>query len=99
MAKPDLISTLNSLSRKVDSLLARQNSLQEKIKALEAENRALKEQHEKDLESLSKASKDIEFLSLSHRLADNPEALVKARKKISSLIKAIDSCIRMVNQD
>lgn len=99
MAKLELIQTITMLSRKVDDLMAQLKLAQERAARLEEENSELRKIHEDDISKLQQAQKDIEFLSLSHRLADNPEALVDARKQISQLIRTIDSCIRLINQD
>ena len=99
MAKPELLQSFSILSKKVDLLLEKQNKLQSRIKFLENLNEELKRQHEIDVASIEKAQKEIEFLSLSYRLAASPEALVSARNKISKLIRTIDSCIRMINED
>ena len=99
MAKPVLIQTIDSLSKKIDSLLENQKSLFEKVKALEKENQRLILMHDEDNKQLEKAQQDIEFLTLSHRLADSPEALIAARNKISQLIRTIDSCILMIKEN
>lgn len=99
MAKPELLIVLSSLSKRVDSLLQQNSELLERNKLLENENNLLKIQHEKDKEALEKSEKDIEFLALSHRLADSPEALYEARLKIAKLIRTVDSCIRLINED
>lgn len=99
MAKPELIISISTLAKKIDSLLEYQDNLLERIKELEISNQNLRLQHEKDLEALSLAKKDIEFLSLSHRLANSPEALVKAKTQVSKLIRTIDNCIRLINED
>ena len=99
MAKPELIQTLSRLSKKIDSLLEENKSLHEKVKTLEKNNKELISSHLNDTLLLNKARKEIEFLSLSHRLAASPEALVEARNKISNLLRTIDTCIRMINED
>lgn len=99
MAKSELIQSLASLSKKLNVLLKTQQKLREQVKSLENENFELRKQHEIDLSLLDQAKKEIEFLSLSHRLASSPEALISARNKISELIRTIDSCIRIINED
>ena len=99
MAKPELISSISNLSKKIDSLLITQRQLLERIKNLETVNMELRKQHDEDQELLAKAQKDIDYLSLSHKLADSPEALVEARNKISKLIRTLDNCIRLINDD
>lgn len=99
MAKPELILSITELNKKIDMLLARQQKLSERVNELENVNRQLSIQHLKDMEHIDKLNKEIEFLSLSHRLANTPEALVSARAKISALIRTIDSCIRLIKED
>ena len=99
MAKPELILSITELNKKIDMLLARQQKLSERVNELENDNRQLSIQHLKDMEHIDKLNKEIEFLSLSHRLANTPEALVSARAKISGLIRTIDSCIRLIKED
>ena len=99
MAKSDLIYSLSLLSRKIDALLEQQNQFRKRIDELEKDNNALRAQLAKKEMMLSNTEKDVEFLSLSYRLADSPEALVKARKEISSLLRTIDSCIRLLKED
>ena len=66
---------------------------------LEKKNDELLRQHQEDSLLIQKAQKEIDFLSLSHRLADSPKALVDARSIISKLIKNIDNCIRLLKED
>ena len=99
MAKPELLISFNALSKRVDSLLLKQKKLQDRIQQLEKENEDLKVRNINDKALLNKAYKDIEFLSLSHRLADYPEALVEAKVKVAQLIRTIDSCIRLINEE
>ena len=99
MARPDLITSLTRLSRQIDTLTENNKNLERKLEAIHEENESLKRQHETDILEKERLKKEIEFLSLSHRLADSPEAIVSARNKISTLIRTIDSCIRMINED
>lgn len=99
MAKPELLSAINALSRKIDTLMEIQKTLTGRIAELETENKILSAQNIEDKQKLEEALKKIEFLSVSHRLAASPEALVSARNNIHRLIRTIDSCIRMLNED
>ena len=99
MAKPELLISISSLSKKIDILLEEKEFLERKIKELENVNEELVRQQALDVSNLQNAQKEIEFLKLSHRLAATPEALVAARKEISRLIRTIDSCIRILKED
>ena len=99
MAKSDLINSISVLSKNIDRLLEERSKLFLEIEQLQKENLELRERQKSDTQRLENSLKDIEFLSLSHRLADSPEALMDARKEISRLIRTIDSCIRLLKED
>lgn len=99
MAKPELIASISQLSNTIDRLLKKQEKMTERIRELEVINEELRNQHLLDSETIQKYEKKIEFLSLSHRLASSPEALIQARKMISGLIRTVDNCIQMINED
>lgn len=99
MAQPELLQSITKLSKKIDSLLDQQKKLQDRIVLLEKSNLELISQHENDIKMLEKANKEIEYLKVSYRLASSPEAIISARNKISGLIRTIDNCIRILNED
>lgn len=99
MAKPELLTSVSSLSKKIDLLLENNEKLQNTIKDLKKDNEELKRQHNEDLLLLKKAHKEIESMAFSFKLASNPEDLVSAKAKIAKLIRTIDNCIRMINED
>ena len=99
MAKSDLINSISVLSKKIDALLEEQKILHSQIEELKKENLELRDKQRDDASKIETTLKDVEFLRLSHRLADSPEALVEARKVISKLIRTIDSCIRLLKED
>lgn len=99
MAQPELIRSIAILSKRIDALINENKTLNDKVNSLQQINDELQRQHSIDSESLMKANKEIEFLKLSHRLAQSPEALVEARQKIASLIRNIDICIRLIADD
>lgn len=99
MAQPQLIQSLSILQKKIESLVSENQSLKERIRSLEAENADLKSIHDSDQVDLDIASKDIEFLSMSHKLAESADNIILARKKISRLIRTLDNCIRMINEE
>lgn len=91
-----LIDVLNSLSSRIESLAEDYKKLEERIKELESENELLKaEISEKDRE-LKMSQQDVEYLTISHRLADNPDSIISARRHIARLVRTIDNCISML---
>ena len=99
MAQNQLISTLTALSNKIESLLEENKRLREKVEWLGNQNIVLENQHQKDLKLIEANQKDVEFLKFSHRLADSPDTIISARRKINGLIRTINSCIRMINEE
>ena len=99
MAKSDLIVTLESLTAKIEKLGAMHKQLQQRIGVLEDENQILRKELANERHELQKAKTDIEFLTVSHRLADNAESVITTRHLLGSLIRTIDNCIRMINEE
>lgn len=99
MANSQLLIQLSDLHKRVESLLTDRNSLLAKIKELNDKIIVLEEQHRLDREELVKANQEIEFLTLSHRLADSPDTIIEARRKLAGLIRTINNCIRMINEE
>lgn len=80
------------LAESRDKALAHCEELETKIYDLQS---ALRNREEE----LKQARIEIEFLTLSHRLADSPEALANARTTIARLIRRIDSAIALIKND
>lgn len=99
MAQNQLLYSLSILSERIECLLRQQNLLQKRIEELEQRNNELVDQHLKDLKKIEKAKQDIEFLIVSHRLADSPDTIISTRRKILGLIRTIDNCIRIIKEE
>lgn len=80
------------LAENCDKAEARCLELEKKIADLSASVK------DKD-EQLRRANLEIEFLTLSHRLADTPEALANARLTIARIIRKVDSAIALIKAD
>lgn len=46
-----------------------------------------------------RTEKDVEYLTMSHRLADNPDTIIETRRHISRLIRNIDRCLEMLENN
>ena len=99
MAQNQLIDSLSILSKKIEDLLKRQTMLHKRIEELEKRNNELEEQRQKDLKIIEKANQDIEFLTVSHKLAESPDTIISTRRKILGLIRTIDNCIRIIKEE
>ena len=99
MAPNDLLTTLEALNTKIELLTEQHRQLQEDFSKLKVENESLKADLDYERKNMQKALNDIEFLSVSHRLAESADSVVSARRIIERLIRTIDNCITMINEE
>lgn len=90
---------LAEIRQKIETLAADRDAALQRISALEDQISDLQAELETTRNDLHRARLDVEFLTVSHRLADTPEAVVTARKIISGLIRKVDSAINLVKND
>ncbi|MEZ3551056.1 MAG: hypothetical protein K1W02_10075 [Muribaculaceae bacterium] len=98
MALP-LTSLLDIVGQKVERLQTIHQGLHTRIAALEEENNNLRAELEETKKQLCNTRRDVEFLTMSYRLADSPDTIVSARRRIARLIRTIDSCISMLKEE
>lgn len=91
-----LYDTLLELRGKIDVLGQTVRRLSAENGRLEEENRSLQAEIRELRENLQRKSLDSEFLEVSHLLADTPESLVLARRRIATMIRTIDKCLEML---
>jgi regulator of replication initiation timing len=94
-----LTALLQSVDDKVTQLSAVQTQLKARIAALEEENDNLRYELDNTRKELAAARTDAEFLTMSHRLADSPDTIISARRRIARLIRTIDNCISMLKEE
>lgn len=90
---------LSGIREKIEELKSQRDEALNRIKALRSEIDDLKAELDDTRKSLHQSRLDAEFLTLSHKMADTPEALVKSRKLIADLIRKVDSVINLVQND
>lgn len=90
---------LRSIGEKATQLAQMQELMKARISELEEKNMQLETELKETKDLLDKALSDIEFLTVSHRLADSPDSIVSTRRHIARLIRNIDSCISMLKED
>lgn len=93
-----LLTVLDTLYAKIESFKAEVARIEERCERLEEENRELQRRVEEAESARERAMLDVEFLAVSHRLADNPDKLVDTRRLIAGLIRNIDRCIEMLKE-
>lgn len=82
------------------ALLARQrdNALKE-TERLTRQVEQLQQQLAESDRNLGLARMDVDFLTVSHRLADSPDKLIPARRRLQRLIAKIDRCVALLRED
>ncbi len=93
-----LLSILDQLQEHIASLKEDIGHLQKRNRELEEENAGLREKAEEAISARNKALLDVEYMSVSHKLADSPDTLADTRRLIAGLIRNIDRCIAMLKE-
>lgn len=93
-----LHSVLESLLGKIDTLTENVETLRQQNRMLLEENEVLRRTIEDTSRERDKAMLETEFLAVSHRLAEDPDTLIDARRLIGRLIRNIDRCIEMLKE-
>lgn len=93
-----LIEILTALNAKVKDLAAMNRRLSARNSELEEENAELLRRAEEADRERDRALLDAEYLAVSHKLADDPDTLIDARRHIAQLIRNIDRCLVMLKE-
>ena len=94
----NLQNVIQELKRKAIKLSAEYQSLKDKHIEAEIRIEQLQEEIKSLKEQLDSTKTDNHFLELSHRLASNPDSIIKSRRTISKLIRDIDKCITQLKE-
>ena len=80
--------------------LARQRDVARRENArLRTEAETLRQELAETRSELAVARQEVDFLTVSHRLADDPDRLVSARRRLQRLIAKIDRCVALLKED
>lgn len=94
-----LTARLDTLTLKIEELAAqRDTAIAEKKKAQELAD-DLKREVASLREDLHQKELDIEFLTLSHKLADTPQKLADARVTVRRILHRVEKAISLLKQD
>ncbi|MDE6867107.1 MAG: hypothetical protein K2J23_06890, partial [Muribaculaceae bacterium] len=77
-----LIQVLQSLREKIDTLNEEVAALRSRNRLLEEDNEVLRRSIRDSEQERDRAKLDAEFLAISHRLAQNPDTIITARRRI-----------------
>lgn len=95
---PSLLSVLESMRVKIGALKESVDELRARNRMLEEENEVLRRSIEDMTRERDKAKLESDFLAVSHRLAQDPDTIIDARRLIGRLIRNIDRCIEMLKE-
>ncbi len=98
MARP-LHGIIKDISRKAIALASERDKAMADLERLTQENEALKEQLAESRRELETARMEVDFLTISHRLADSPDNIISARRRLQRLIAKIDRCVALLKED
>ncbi len=94
-----LTGIIKDLRRKALALAAERDQSKAELERLRTENATLKEQLAECRRELQASQMEVDFLTISHRLADSPENLISARRRVQRLIAKIDRCVSLLKED
>lgn len=93
-----LLTILGDLEQRISLLQGEMEELRRKNSELEQLNAELVKMETEARQARDTALTDVDYLKVSHRLADSPDSLVETRKVIAGLIRNIDRCIEMLKE-
>lgn len=93
-----LLQILDQLQAQVSLLQQKINELEQRNAALTVENEDLRRDADGAIKQRDEALLDVEFLKMSHKLANNDNTIIETRRHIAQLIRNIDRCILMLKE-
>lgn len=93
-----LRSAMTELKTRVKALTEENRRLRMRNAELEALGRQLTERTEEAERKRHRAELDAEYLAVSHKLAEDPDTLIKTRRHIAQMIRNIDRCLEMLKE-
>lgn len=98
MMAESLATKLESILAGITETTALNKELGRRCRELEIKTADLEHEVSELKSELDQARLDAEYLCVSHKLADNPDNLVAARRQIARLIRNIDRCLEMLKE-
>ena len=88
----DLRSKIVALAKQRDAALAAGEHCRQ-------ETERLRKELDDCRQELKEARMEADFLTISHRIAENPDNLISARRRLQRLIARIDRCVALLRED
>ncbi|MDE6649148.1 MAG: hypothetical protein K2K45_04390 [Muribaculaceae bacterium] len=90
---------IRDLRSKIASLASQRDKAVDECTGFKEEVKELKLRLEERERELVAVRMEVDFLTVSHRLADSPENLISARRRLQRLIAKIDRCVALLKDD
>ena len=94
-----LLRVIKDLRLAIETLASQRDRYGIENERLQQEVESLKLQLEESRKELKDARMEVDFLTVSHRLADSPDNLISARRRLKRLIAKIDRCVSLLKDD
>ena len=98
MEKP-LSAQLQSLQEKIIQLSEQRDEALRALRAANEEKADIERELRETQTALRQSRLDVEYLSLSHKIADNPRSLAESKELIRKLIRRVDKALRLISED
>lgn len=90
---------LRDLSKNIEILAAQRDEAKTALEKALEEVADLKRELEQTRNELHQKTLDVEFLSVSHKLADSPQTLADARATVRRMLSRVDKAISLLRDD
>ncbi len=94
-----LLRVIKDLRSTIEALASQRDQFRTENERLSQEVESLKRQLDDSRKDLKEAQMEVDFLTVSHRLADSPDNLISARRRLKRLIAKIDRCVSLLKED
>lgn len=90
---------LQEITRKIEALAVQRDDAEKALRLAREEISDLQLELELTREELHKKTLDVEFLTVSHKLADTPGALADARASVKRMLGRVDKALALLRDD
>lgn len=87
------------LTLKIEELASQRDAAIDARERAKQEIADLKRDLQQTREELHRMALDVEFLTVSRKLADTPQALVEARATVKRMLAKVDKAIELLKED
>lgn len=94
-----LSDSMASLEPKIRALAAQRDDALSLLEEALKENDRLRLELQTTRSKLQESMVETEYLSLSHKLADNPQALAQARSTVRKMLAKVEKAITLLEED